>query len=247
MTQLLNSLNSRILSYLSQDQLNLLQRSAQLQVKKKGSSVILKDHEVGGVYFVAYGSLGVFPVADMEPVALLKQGEMVGEGILFDEDAHASSTIRAMEDTEVYAIAKKNLTHIFAQDRSLESLFLKGVTASLRDRLHATNDKVRALIASSRIATRNLISPQSFIEQFKTILSEQTTNKNIRASIFEGIIFAMQDISEKTPEAKDTIAAIMDDFELLIRNDRELMRVYYLQYKQTESFLQNLEEIVKAS
>jgi CRP-like cAMP-binding protein len=248
MTQKLVQLKIPALSYLSDEQILKLQNCAVTLHKSTGQPIILAKEDVLGMFFVVDGEVGVYSEEKNEPIALLGPGEHIGEASLIDPRNQASMTIRSTKPrTELILVNKKSAAKLFEQDPDLAAALYRGIAFSLRNRLKAMNKKIRQIVGKRKISISNMVTPLDLLKQgVQTINTGKNDGKN-RQSIRDGIVFALEDLSKRFPGSQDTISAILEDLAKIQENEVACFSAFEKQFTQTQSFLQQIDEILAAS
>ncbi|MBE9177543.1 cyclic nucleotide-binding domain-containing protein [Oculatella sp. LEGE 06141] len=103
-----------------------------------GTTLIYEGIPTDALYIVLNGSLAVLVEAfGGEEIAQLHQGEVVGEMSLIDTRL-PSATVKAAEDSIVWAIPRSQLTRKLGQDVAFAAHFYHAIAAFLSDRLRGT-------------------------------------------------------------------------------------------------------------
>lgn len=107
----------------------------------KDGEVIIKKGGVGhSLYVIQEGKVEVIDEIDGREVKVAELGEteFFGEMGIFEKDVH-SCTVRAMGNTKILTIDKKNFYKTIAKDPSIAYRLLEKMSKRLRD----TNKKLR--------------------------------------------------------------------------------------------------------
>jgi CRP-like cAMP-binding protein len=103
-----------------------------------GSVLIQEGTPIDALYLVLEGDLAVIiGEVDGEEIAHIGYGEVVGE-ISFVDSRPPTATVKAAEDSLVWAIPRTQLTAKLSQDIAFSSHFYKALAVFLSDRLRRT-------------------------------------------------------------------------------------------------------------
>ncbi|HIK56462.1 MAG TPA: cyclic nucleotide-binding domain-containing protein [Synechococcales cyanobacterium M55_K2018_004] len=103
-----------------------------------GTVLIREGEPTDALYIVVEGNLAVLVEAlDDEEIARLSTGEVVGE-MSFVDSRRPSATVKAIEDSLVWAIPRSQLAAKLNQDVAFASHFYQAIAAFLSDRLRST-------------------------------------------------------------------------------------------------------------
>lgn len=103
-----------------------------------GSLVIREGEPTDALYIVLNGTLAVSVEAlGGEEIAQLSSGEVVGE-MSFVDSRHPSATVKALEDSLLWAIPRSRLSSKLLQDIEFSSHFYQAIAVFLSDRLRDT-------------------------------------------------------------------------------------------------------------
>jgi CRP/FNR family transcriptional regulator, cyclic AMP receptor protein len=103
-----------------------------------GTTLIQEGMSTDALYIVLDGTLAVLVEAlGGEEVARLQYGEIVGE-MSFVDSRPPSATVKAVEESLVWAISRLQLTNKLRQDVSFAANFYRAIAVFLSDRLRET-------------------------------------------------------------------------------------------------------------
>ncbi|MGA7936492.1 MAG: cyclic nucleotide-binding domain-containing protein [Kovacikia sp.] len=104
----------------------------------KGTILIEEGQPIDALYLVLDGNLSVTAkVLEGKEIATLSSGEIVGE-ISFVDARPPSATVKAIEDTTVWAIPRSQLAAKLSQDTAFAAHFYHAIAAFLSDRIRGT-------------------------------------------------------------------------------------------------------------
>lgn len=127
-----------ILGELSEQDLDwLITRGSPINIER-GSSIIIQGRPVDSMFIVLGGRFSVFLKGhEDKPMAVLGQGEIVGEMSLVDKGP-PSATVCALEDSRVLAIGRNELEEKLRADVGFAARFYRALAVFLSDRMRST-------------------------------------------------------------------------------------------------------------
>lgn len=119
----------------------LLNSGVKVQVPA-GTTLIQEGQVTDALYIILEGSLAVCVEAlDNQEVARLANGEVVGE-MSFVDSRPPSATVKAIEDTTVWAIPRPTLAFKLNQDVGFAAHFYHAIALFLSDRMRETVNRL---------------------------------------------------------------------------------------------------------
>lgn len=141
-----------IFSQLSDSELQRIIPLLKVEEYPKGM-VIMKEGEPGNrLYLVEKGKVRVsqqIPGIGEEALAILGEGEVVGEMALLEEMPRSADVI-AHEDVRLLALEREDFENMLFLDKELAYTVLWGIIRTLTLRLREANEKLKAFLALSR-------------------------------------------------------------------------------------------------
>lgn len=127
-----------ILGELNNDDLDWIIQKAKKEILKPGATLIYEGRQIDALYIVLKGNLSVLidPEGHKE-LAQISGGELVGE-ISFIDTRPPLATVKAIEETQVLAIPRRQLIAKLQQDTGFASRFYYGISLCLSDRMRGT-------------------------------------------------------------------------------------------------------------
>lgn len=130
-----------ILAELSDRDFEWLISTGQRREILAGQSLIQEGESIDALYLVLGGKFAVCVAAlDNREVAQLSAGELVGE-MSFVDDRPPSATVKALENSIVWAVPRMILSQKLSQDVGFSAHFHKALAILLSDRLRNTINK----------------------------------------------------------------------------------------------------------
>lgn len=130
-----------ILSQFSDRDFDWLMTAGRRKTVSAGNVLIYKGEPIDAFYIVLDGLLTVSvqktDSSDQEEIAQMKMGEIVGE-ISFIDSRPPAATVKAIEDSLVWAIPRTQLAAKLLQDVEFASHFYHAIAVFLSDRLRGT-------------------------------------------------------------------------------------------------------------
>lgn len=126
-----------------------------------GETLITEGHRIEALYVVLQGSFAIFTEAtgDRE-IAQISTGEVLGE-ISFIDARPPAATVKAVEDSLVWAIPRTMLVQKLAQDADFASHFYQAIATFLSERLRSTVARLgRPDLVLEDPETENDLNPQ---------------------------------------------------------------------------------------
>jgi CRP-like cAMP-binding protein len=112
------------------------------RVFKEGETIIRQGDAGECMFVIQEGKVEILIEKDSQEVSLAIKGEgdFIGEMAIFDRDVR-SATIRALEETRVITVDKKNFLRRISQDPSLAFRIIE----TMSQRIRTLNDEVARL------------------------------------------------------------------------------------------------------
>ncbi|MEG3924831.1 cyclic nucleotide-binding domain-containing protein [Microcoleus sp. D3_18a_C4] len=127
-----------ILSQLNNDDINWIVQKGKKEVLDPGGILIQEGRQIDALYIVLKGSLSVLIEAERtRELAKIASGELVGE-VSFIDARPPLATVKAIEETHLLAIPRRQLVIKLDQDMGFASRFYYGISLCLADRMRGT-------------------------------------------------------------------------------------------------------------
>jgi CRP-like cAMP-binding protein len=131
-----------ILSEFSDRDFDWLLTAGKLKYVPASSTLIYEGQPLDALYLVLEGTLAVYTKSTGEDaIARLSKGEIVGE-MSFVDTRPPAATVKAIEDSSVWAIPRIKLTAKLLQDVQFASHFYHAIAVFLSDRLRGTVNRL---------------------------------------------------------------------------------------------------------
>ncbi len=103
------------------------------KIYKKGETIIQQGESGDCMYAIQGGQVEVIQEKDGEEIrlALLEQGDFFGEMAIFEREVR-SATVRAMSDSSVLTVDKKNFLRRIQEDPSLAFRLVQSMSGRIR-------------------------------------------------------------------------------------------------------------------
>ncbi|MCY7382264.1 MAG: cyclic nucleotide-binding domain-containing protein [Microcoleus sp. CAN_BIN18] len=127
-----------ILSQLNNDDIDWIVQKGKKEVLAPGAILIKEGKQIDALYIVLNGSLSV--LLDQEQskeLAKIASGELVGE-VSFIDARPPLATVKAIEETHLLAIPRRQLVLKLQHDMGFASRFYYGISLCLADRMRGT-------------------------------------------------------------------------------------------------------------
>ena len=95
-----------------------------------------------GLYIITQGEVEVLNQEMDAQLAILKEGNSIGEMSLIGSGHRSSANLRALSDTECLFCQRETFTAFLKKNPQYELAFYKGASGTLADRLRNTNQKI---------------------------------------------------------------------------------------------------------
>ena len=155
-----------LLESLTLEEANKVSKYAVILEKKAGDPILVKADQVGGIYTIIEGEVGVY-IEGNKLLTNLIAGESFGE-MSYLEGVGSSATIRALTDpTKLIVFTKEAFDQIATEHAIISAKIHEGIAKSLSRKLRKTNQKISDLISE--------ISSDVEVSNFKIALSTSYT------------------------------------------------------------------------
>ncbi len=148
--------NSEFFRGLGEAQIELLMAEAKVRAFNRGDWVLQQSGESDAVLFILAGRTEVLVSqvgreANMEVIAVIGAGELIGERALLGE-RRRSASVRARDDVHALQWQAASLDRVFKEHQEIGYIVMSGLARKLSDRLAAANNNLRnALTAQALI------------------------------------------------------------------------------------------------
>lgn len=127
-----------ILSQLNNDDIDWIVQKGKKEVFAPGEILIYEGRQHDALYIVLNGSMSVWIEAqESKELAKIGSGELVGE-VSFIDARPPLATVKAIEETHLLAIPRRQLVLKLQQDMGFASRFYYGISLCLADRMRGT-------------------------------------------------------------------------------------------------------------
>jgi CRP-like cAMP-binding protein len=127
-----------ILSQLNNDDIDWIVQKGKKEVLAPGKLLIHEGRQLDALYIVLKGTLSVLLDADgTKELAQIASGELVGE-VSFIDARPPLATVKAIEETQLLAIPRRQLVTKLEHDMGFASRFYHGISLCLADRMRGT-------------------------------------------------------------------------------------------------------------
>jgi len=127
-----------ILSQLNNDDIDWIVQKGKKEVLAPGAILIKEGKQIDALYIVLNGSLSVFLDHEQsKELAKIASGELVGE-VSFIDARPPLATVKAIEETHLLAIPRRQLIIKLQHDMGFASRFYYGISLCLADRMRGT-------------------------------------------------------------------------------------------------------------
>lgn len=127
-----------ILSQLNNDDIDWIVQKGKKEVLAPGAILIYEGRQIDALYIVLNGSLSVLlDHEDSKELAKIASGELVGE-VSFIDARPPLATVKAIEETHLLAIPRRQLVLKLQHDMGFASRFYYGISLCLADRMRGT-------------------------------------------------------------------------------------------------------------
>jgi bacteriocin-type transport-associated protein len=131
-----------ILGILNDNDLEWLLTTGRRETVATGTVLIQEGHAVEAIYIVLEGTFGVTVGAtDGQEIARLLSGEIVGE-ISFVDARPPSATVKAVENSLVLSVPRRQLAAKLEQDTAFAARFYQALAVFLADRLRSLTSRL---------------------------------------------------------------------------------------------------------
>jgi CRP-like cAMP-binding protein len=127
-----------ILSQLNNDDINWIVQKGKKEIIEPDRILIQEGRQIDALYIVLKGTLSVLLQAETnKELAQIGTGELVGE-VSFIDARPPLATVKAIEETELLAIPRRQLLIKLEHDMGFASRFYCGISLCLADRMRGT-------------------------------------------------------------------------------------------------------------
>ncbi|MGB3264405.1 MAG: cyclic nucleotide-binding domain-containing protein [Microcoleus sp.] len=127
-----------ILSQLNNDDINWIVQKGKKEVLAPGAILICEGRQIDALYIVLDGILSVsIEARETKELAKIGSGELVGE-VSFIDARPPLATVKAIEETHLLAIPRRQLVIKLEHDMGFASRFYYGISLCLADRMRGT-------------------------------------------------------------------------------------------------------------
>lgn len=127
-----------ILSQLNNDDINWIVQKGKKEFLEADAILIHEGRQIDALYIVLKGTLSVLlDETATKELAQIVTGELVGE-VSFIDARPPLATVKAIEQTELLAIPRRQLVIKIEQDMGFASRFYHGISLCLADRMRGT-------------------------------------------------------------------------------------------------------------
>ena len=127
-----------ILSQLNNDDIDWIVQKGKREVLAPGEILIKEGKQIDALYIILSGSLSVLLDAEQnKELAKIASGELVGE-VSFIDARPPLATVKAIEETHLLAIPRRQLIIKLQHDMGFASRFYYGISLCLADRMRGT-------------------------------------------------------------------------------------------------------------
>lgn len=127
-----------ILSQLNNDDIDWIVQKGKKEILAPGTLLIHEGRQLDALYIVLKGTLSVLLESeDTKELAQISVAELVGE-VSFIDARPPLATVKAIEETHLLAIPRRQLVTKLQQDMGFASRFYHGISLCLADRMRGT-------------------------------------------------------------------------------------------------------------
>jgi len=127
-----------ILSQLNNDDIDWIVQKGKKEVLAPGAILIKEGKQIDALYIVLNGSMSVLlDNEESKELAKIASGELVGE-VSFIDARPPLATVKAIEETHLLAIPRRQLVLKLQHDMGFASRFYYGISLCLADRMRGT-------------------------------------------------------------------------------------------------------------